>query len=436
MNRRQCIRAIQDKLGNRDLVYFGTRGADAETLLEIDQFKNVFSQIAPLHSVAVNEICLEMLTHERVDLNQYNIDYDTREEVSEFQNALLHTFNTSAAVIPYKPCALLASAWFPRSDRVLYLSIFHEKQAYFEHKPWVESELKKIGILTLPWKYYADAEINIIRESSRGYPLVLRTNRSDGGAGLSLISWPDEIEQRCPKHIDGFIAVADLLSPSVPLNIAACISPNGCITTHPASLQIIGPSICTTRMFGYCGNDFTAIKNLDKKVLDKMHAVTIEVGSWMSRNGYIGAFGIDFLLYDGSLYLTEINPRFQGSSLISALIDREMDRPDIFMDHISAFLGIDSVDRATLRDLVSEQPSMSHVVCHNTSRKPISVMDIKSDNLPTHCRLIPGSSVRLLEEAIIFEAVFRSSVTHTGMELLSGINDQIALITDRLTSFE
>jgi len=432
MNRKDCIQAIQDKLGNRRLVYFGTRGADAETLLEIDQFRTAFSQIAPLHAISVKETCLERLTLERVDLNRYNIDYDERAEISKMREGLLEAFNTRAAIIPYRPSALVASAWFPRSDRVLFLSVFHEKQSFFEHKPWVESELKSIGIRTLPWKYYCDTESRIIKESAEKSLLVLRANRSDGGSGLSLIYGPQEVDDKCPKHTDGFIAVCPLLSPCVPTNINACIFPGGRVSFHPASFQIIGPANCTTRTFGYCGNDFAAIKELDGEFLDQMQVMTIKVGNWMYRNGYLGAFGIDFLIYEGELYLTEVNPRFQGSSLISALIDRELGRPDIYMDHIAAFLGIEGGEEIELRSLTAEQPLMAHVICHNTLGEPTHVKSTDISTLTVRCRLVPQNDVRILEEAIIFEAVFENAVTQNGMDLFSDISRQISLIAENL----
>lgn len=55
------IAQIENRLGDRRLAYFGTRGADAETLLRIPQFVEVFSQIAPLQALSVRETCLESL---------------------------------------------------------------------------------------------------------------------------------------------------------------------------------------------------------------------------------------------------------------------------------------------------------------------------------------------------------------------------------------
>lgn len=417
MNRRDCIRAIQDRLENRQLVFFGTRGADAETLLDIAQLRMIFSQVAPLNAISVQETCLEHLTGERVDLNSYNIDYDKREAVKEIQAKLLESFDKPSAVIPYRPCALLTSAWFPRSNRVWYLSVFHEKQSYLEHKPWVESELKALGVHILPWRYYSDVEFSLIREAVGKTPLVLRANRSDGGAGISLIRGIEELEEKWPAHVDGFLAAAPFLSPTIPLNIGACVFPDGHITLHPASFQIIGPKECTTRTFGYCGNDFAAVKVFDKENLDKLQNMTILVGQWMYKNGYIGAFGIDFLIYQGDLYLTEVNPRFQGSSLISAIIDREMGRPDIFLDHISAFLGLPCSDQITLCDLTREQQSIAHVIYHNIQPEPITVTPVVLDALPLQIRLVPEGKVQLLPEAIIFEVILRRSVTENGLNL-------------------
>jgi hypothetical protein len=419
--RKKRIAEIERAVGSARLVFFGTRGADAELLIEIRQFDRIFSQVAPLHALSIEETCLEALTKQRVDLDRYNIDDDRRPVVSKIRGQLLRAFDSPCCVVAYRPCAMLASAWFPRSDRVRYLGLFHEKQSCFEHKPWVERQLADVGIQVLPWSYYADEESHILLESSRAQALVLRTNRTDGGAGVELVRDPRDLKSRWPRHTDGFLAVAPFLTPSTSLNVNACVFQNGQVSLHGPSVQLIGLRSATTRRFGYCGNDFCRVEEIDGKLVDQLEDIVVRTGKWLHKNGYLGAFGVDSLIYRGKIYLTEVNPRFQGSSLLSAVIDQQLDRPDVFLNHIAAFLGLSVPAPVRLRDLVRRQPPLAHVICHNIRPKKVRAKATVPDSLEVRCRLVPASDVEILPEAITFEAVFEEAVTDDGTQLLAPI---------------
>ncbi len=423
---RQRVREIERRLGGRRLVYFGTRGTDARPLLEISNFEEIFSQIAPLEAVGIQETCLENMTKVRVDLDRYSIDQDTSEQIHKIRQGLLRAFSRPAAVIPYRPSAVLASACFTRTNLVHYLGVFHEKQSCFEHKPWLETQLASLGVRVIPWSYYADDDLSLIHEAAEQGPLVLRANRSDGGAGLSLILSPTDISDSWPSHLDGFLAAAPLLFPNIPLNVNACVFPNGAVSLHSPSVQLIGLPTCTSRRFGYCGNDFVRVADLDPQLLDELEKMTVLVGRWLASQGYIGAYGIDALIHDGTVYLTEVNPRFQGSSAISCSLLRDLDHPDLILDHIAAFLGLDPAKSLSLRILAREQPPMAHVVCHNTTKLPVRRKPNTSvDNDPS-TSLFPSKATDVAPEGILFDSIFNTSVTLDGGSLSSSAEQHVA----------
>jgi hypothetical protein len=428
---RQRVREIEQRLAGRRLVYFGTRGTDARPLLELTNFEEVFSQIAPLEATSIKETCLETLKHERVDLNRYSIDLDPSEKVHDIRRGLLQAFGRPSAVIPYRPCAVLASACFTRANLVQYLGIFHEKQACFEHKPWVETQLRTIGLPVVPWTYFADDDLALIREAAEAGPLVLRANRSDGGAGLTLIHNPAQIQQSWPVHLDGFLAAAPFLDPCIPLNVNACVFPGSYVSIHPASLQLIGIPICTGRRFGYCGNDFARIADLDVSILGALEKMTLRVGGWLGTQGYLGAFGIDAVLHKGSVYLVEVNPRFQGSSALAATLMRDLDLPDLFLDHVAAFLGLSAPHAVPLADITRNQSPSAHIVCHNIAA-PRRIEIPTPDRLPLRCSLLPRPDVTIAREGILFEAVVPGRVTTTGAELLDDIDEQVRHIAQEV----
>ncbi|HEX4959355.1 MAG TPA: ATP-grasp domain-containing protein [Thermoanaerobaculia bacterium] len=425
---RQRVREIERRLAGRRLVYFGTRGTDARSLLEISNFEEVFSQIAPLEAVGIQETCLETLKKERVDLDSYSIDQDSSEAVHEIRKGLLRAFSRPAAVIPYRPSAVLASACFTRANLVKYMGLFHEFQACFEHKPWIETQLAEAGVRVVPWRYFADDDMALIREAAEAGPIVLRTNRSDGGAGLTLAEKPSQLQREWPIHNEGFLAAAPFLTPAIPLNVNACVFSGGEVSLHAPSLQIIGIPACTNRRFGYCGNDFAAVGELDRKLLYDLEQIVLTTGRWLGKKGYLGAFGVDAIVHSGTVYLVEVNPRFQGSSAHAAALDRELDLPDLYLDHMAAFLDLPAPEGISLADQARLQPKLAHVVAHNLSGHSLAIARPDSDRFPVRCTLLPHPEVAISDRGILFAAIFQSSVTETGMELLPYIADQIEFL--------
>lgn len=428
MDAQKRVAQISAALQGRQLVYFGTRGADAEPLLKVPNFQVIVSLIAPLQAGTVRETCLETLTNERVELDDYTIDNDTRPIVSQVRRALLRELEGPSALLAYRPCAFLTSAWFPRSDRVKYLGLFHGHQTCFEHKAWVERQLKACGVPVLPWLFYADEEADIIREWVAAEPIVLRANRSDGGLGVRYVPNPESLEAQWPSHGDGFLAVTQYLANSISLNINACVFPDGSASLHGPSLQLIGIPALTSRIFGYCGNDFGAAAALDPAILDSFEALTRQTARWLRSQGYLGVFGVDAIVHKGKVYLTEVNPRFQGSSLLSARLDAEIGRPDVFLEHLAAFLGLPPLEQPKLRELVASQPPRAHAVAHNLTGNTIRLATPPHVPEGVECRLLPEPGVAIPRDCITFDAVFPGPITADGARL----SDEAAAAIDTL----
>lgn len=419
MKRRRYIEQLQDELGNRKLVWVGTRAHDAMGLMDIPQFSEVYGIVARLGSLSLRvDLALEQLTHQRVDLDTYTIDRDRSLEANEFRRRLLASLTEPAWVVAYRSLALLSSICYPRSEFVTYLGMFHERQATFEHKPWVESELRREEVPIIPWRYYADEDLRRLQEEllSRRV-LVLRANRSDGGAGLGAIEHGHQIPDRLSANVDGFLAAGPLLEPHVPLNASACVFRDGTVTVHPPSLQLIGIELCTRRRFGYCGNDFGAVRELDPRQVSELEALVERTGRWLHSQGYVGAFGVDALVYDGQVLLTEINPRFQGSSVLCARIDREADRPDIYLCHLAALLGLPAPPVRTLQQLAAEQPDYAQIVVHNRTETSLRFDPAWCDRQDLQHEIVSEPDLEVLPDAILYRAVAARRVTRDGRSI-------------------
>jgi hypothetical protein len=149
--------------------------------------------------------------------------------------------------------------------------------------------------------------------------------------------------------------------------------------------------------------------------------------------GYLGAFGIDALLYDGKVYMTEINARFQGSSHLSSLMDRDLDRPDMFLEHMAAFWGLSPLAPVHLRDLARHQRRISQVICHNCSSRTMRRSDQRAPEAEDiDCMLLPAANVLVDPQAILFRAVIEDSVTEDGGSLREKYDVQLHDLVSRL----
>jgi hypothetical protein len=227
--------------------------------------------------------------------------------------------------------------------------------------------------------------------------------------------------------------VAPYFDPNIALNINACVFPDGNVTLHAPSVQLIGIACCTSRRFGYCGNDFARIRHLERGILDSLEVIALRVGKWLHSKGYLGAFGVDAMVHEGQVYLTEVNPRFQGSSAVAARLAAGMDLPDIFNDHMAAFLGLDAPQPTHVRDLAREQDSVAQIVCYNS--RPIPVVRRSSESLdedPLKPELLPAPELEVEPEGTLFKVVVEGPVTRDGHSLLGGYLGSLESLVSKL----
>ena len=424
--RRAYVEAIENRLGSRKLIWIGTRGHDARPLLEIRQLTEIYAIAAKLGSLSVDvDYSLEDHSGSRPDLDTYNFDQDHGEPANDMRRAILNSVTELTAIAAYRPFALLAALHYPRHDLVRQLAMFHERQVTFEHKPWVESELRP-WVKVIPWTYQSTEDLHRSRNTRHeGREFVFRFNRSDGGAGVRAMQRQAELEAGVRQVQDGFFAIAPLLEPHVALNVGGCMFPDGAYSLHGPSMQLIGVPNCTRRRFGYCGNDFGAVKKLDRRILSKYAAMLNEVSRWLHSQGYVGAFGVDALVHDGEVYLAEVNPRFQGSSVVSARVDRTLGRPDIYMAHMAAFMGLPAPPPSSLNDLADDSPAMAQVILHNVQesavrydRPPVPVKGVEHE-------LLPSPDVQVEPDAILLRIVADGSVTEDGRTVTRPMEDHV-----------
>jgi hypothetical protein len=247
---------------------------------------------------------------------------------------------------------------------------------------------------------------------------VIRAARTSGGVGLTLARDPRQVAHSWPEGADKFVAVAPFV-PGLPVNFSGCVFTDGTVRLHPLSLQLVGVPACTSRPFGYCGNDFgAATAAVGAEELHALDGMGRAIGGWLHREGYRGAFGVDAIATEGKALFTEMNPRFQGSSVLSARIARELDVPDLFLDHVSACLGLPQVGpELSLAEWTVRQSAVARFVVHNEASESLRASgegkalpgEVEYSQSPRNLPVDPGGSLGCV--------TLGRSVTANGTEL-------------------
>jgi hypothetical protein len=215
------------------------------------------------------------------------------------------------------------------------------------------------------------------------------------------------------------MGVAPYLADALPLNVNACVFGPEHVTIHPASVQLIGLPGWTNRRFGFCGNDYAAMADLDERALDAIDRTTRTIGGWLGAMGYLGAFGVDYLLDGADLYFAEVNARMQGSSRMASALAARTGHVDLLLDHVAAFLGLAPSGSLTVADWVAEVPPAAQVIKHHLGAIPVQAEAPKPDLLSAGMRmnLVPEPGVRVEPGAVAWSVEVPGRVTSTGFSL-------------------
>lgn len=425
---RERTQQIRSKIGDRQLCWFGVRGIDALPLAGYGYLSHIYSQTAPVYdNLDVFEKSLETTMMHRVDLNTYDIDFDQRHYAREFKRTVLFGNRHKIILVPYRPQEFLSSIYFTHGDLVNYFGLFHKFQRTFEHKPWVEKSLKEADISVIPWEYVRNIERDMVKEKiANGKKILIRPPYSSGGAGYAIIKQIEDIYTNpVSSSDDGFFSVAPFYENSIPININACIYRDGSVRAFLPSYQLIGIKESTTRPLGYCGNDFGAAKRLGEEIVNRVEDVTVQVGLWLAKKEYIGIFGADLLVVNNRVYLVEINPRFQGSTMLSSKLSNQVDDGDPYGEHLAAFIGLDAPSLPRLWERTKNLEDFSQLVLYNTLPRDISLNGHIAEHRSSEFKGLPHRHVTIAPEGMICKKIYEHSITEDGYNLLPDVSSEV-----------
>jgi hypothetical protein len=242
-------------------------------------------------------------------------------------------------------------------------------------------------------------------------------------------AWPDTANV---ESDDRFINAAVYRPGCLPINVGAVVWKDG-VTVHYPSIQLIGIEPLTNRPFGFCGSDFALASQLGGDVLDRIEGDTRRIGEWMRANGFLGAFGVDYLLdpRTAELVFTEINPRFQGSTRLSCRLSVDAGEPCILLDHISAFLGLECAPREPLRRRMAGVHPRSQLIIHNVAGRCLEPdmaqlqAAVVREVSPCEVEVAARPGIVCEPGAVVANVVVEKAVTNDGYSLVAPFRNLI-----------
>lgn len=164
------------------------------------------------------------------------------------------------------------------------------------------------------------------------------------------------------------------------------------------SVQIVGARGCTDRAEIYCGNDFSAAARVPKSIHNEICTIMENVGLYMGSKGFLGVFGMDFLINGEEVLALEINPRFQGSTMLLSLL--QVDREEIPLSalHVMQFMGlIQALPQKLLKQLNNMYRAPytgAHLIVHSLEETSCRI----EHNLKSGVHTLAGDTIKRVRD--------------------------------------
>lgn len=163
---------------------------------------------------------------------------------------------------------------------------------------------------------------------------VVQASFSCGGSGTWLVTEEDHEQVLTRLDPEELYAVSPYQENSVSPNIHLVIYQEE-VLLLPASIQLVGAG---RNGFSYQGADFPLYRSLSPRLDKLLKEQAQTIGNILRRTGYRGVCGIDFLISGETVYLMEVNPRFQSSTFLLNRAIREAGyQESLQFMHLSAF---------------------------------------------------------------------------------------------------
>lgn len=142
---------------------------------------------------------------------------------------------------------------------------------------------------------------------------IIQNVHGGGGVGTFLFDKATFMKYKDQIFDSSRYIVSEYINNAISVNVHVFVSEISNLIT-PASVQIV-ENIENQLM--YRGADFISFRDFSKETQENVRLLSIKICNALRNEGYKGIAGIDFIIdEDGNIYCSEINPRFQASSVI------------------------------------------------------------------------------------------------------------------------
>lgn len=212
-----------------------------------------------------------------------------------------------------------------------------------------------------------------------GPKFVIQRPISSGGAGTVFITNKNEYEKykrglNIRNKVQKIKVCKFIEGPS--LFIHGCATQNGTVHSLPGYMIIGAPQVIHLPA-GFCGNQI--IKgDPNEKIKSSMFSFVKKIGDFLyQRFNYRGMFGIDLIVEKKTqkVYITELNPRFLGSSQFLTSVFNKLNKIPLPIFHILEHLGIKyEFDVGSYnQQMLNNTINAFQLYLHNISRKKVKV---------------------------------------------------------------
>ena len=246
-------------------------------------------------------------------------------------------------------------------------------------KTWVRQQLARLGVPVIP-----GCEVELAAGLCEslidrwGLPLVVSLDASAAGSGVHLMRDAADFRSFAEAHAGQPASVMKYID-GRSLSMAAVSTPEHVLLGDP-SLQVIGQKPLTNFEFGWCGNDFSGAL-LQEHEVAAMRGIQERIGRWLAQlecgghRGFHGFFGVDYVSDGGQVYVTEINPRFLGTTALMADRQRELGLIPLSFLHLVPFLPDARLERDFVADYNRPRSALdvAQLCVHNVEDRDVVV---------------------------------------------------------------
>ena len=336
-------------------------------------------------------------------------------------NATQFVFYNQAVAYHYPAEILSNSVCLNSQDILLFLN------NKLTSKDWLST--KKVPVI--PYKTMRGSEIQYtaLTQSFREYSsFVIQSCHGGGGIGTYLATSSSFCEiENALSPMQTYI-VSPYYTNTVSANTHLFIADRQTVLS-PGSIQIIE---LHKNQLCYRGGDFPTFRKLSNDVRKEIKHLSFEIANLLREMGYRGVAGVDFIIDDQKkVYVAEINPRFQASSL---LIDRflqekkrdKMEAASTFELNEMAFQGV-MITTLCFEDIINYS---CYYYYHDDN---LTDYFKNKYNIYSQSNLVFGDGIErswgsLDENSYLYRAVFPHAISNISPNMTLWISDNIRVL--------